>query len=58
MEIKTEMQGEVYCPICTHIVATQVVMIHKTPRVKPGSKCPRCAAPLDAGSVIHRVQAA
>lgn len=58
METKTEMRGGVYCPMCTHIVEAQVVVTAKSARVKPGQKCPRCAASLDAGHVVHTLQAA
>jgi uncharacterized protein (UPF0212 family) len=58
METKTEVRGEVYCPICTHVVPAQVIVTAKTTRAKPGQKCPRCSAPLDAGYVVQAVVAA
>jgi hypothetical protein len=50
--------GGVYCPICTHTVEGEILTVGKTARVRPGQKCPRCAASLDAGYVLRQQQAA
>jgi hypothetical protein len=50
--------GGVYCPICTHTVEGEILTVGKTVRVRPGQKCPRCAASLDAGYVLRHRQAA
>ena len=54
-----ESKGYVYCPICTHTVEGTVVSNRKGAKVKPGQKCSRCAASLDAGYImrIERVAA-
>jgi uncharacterized Zn finger protein (UPF0148 family) len=56
-EIRT-YAGGVYCPICTHTVEAEVQTAGKLVRVKPGQKCSRCAASLDAGYVLRHQQAA
>ena len=53
-----ETQGLVYCLICTHRVEAVVQTGRKVARVKPGQRCPRCKASLDAGSVLQAVKAA
>ena len=58
MNAKEETRGEVYCPICTHIVEAQVLVSHNAARVKPGQKCPRCSAQLDAAHAVRIMQAA
>jgi uncharacterized Zn finger protein (UPF0148 family) len=50
--------GDVYCPICTHTVHAEVLVGRKSAQVKPGQKCPRCSASLDAGYVLRQQQAA
>jgi uncharacterized Zn finger protein (UPF0148 family) len=50
--------GAVYCPICTHTVEADVVPSKKGPMVRPGQKCARCHASLDAGYVLRMPQAA
>lgn len=50
--------GGVYCPICTHTVEAAIQAVGKLVRVRPGQKCPRCAASLDAGYVLRQRQAA
>ncbi len=50
--------GGIYCPICTHTVDAEIVVIGRLARVRPGQKCPRCSAPLDAGYVLRQQQAA
>ena len=47
-----ELEGRVYCFICTHTVPAQVVAAGKATRVKMGQKCRRCSASLDAGYVL------
>jgi uncharacterized protein (UPF0212 family) len=56
-EIKSS-PGSVYCPICTHTVEAEVTVFGRRVRVKPGQRCPRCAASLDAGFVLRQQQAA
>ncbi len=51
-------RGAVYCPICTHTVEAEVVTVKKATFVRPGQKCARCHASLDAGYVLHLAQAA
>jgi hypothetical protein len=55
---KIEAKAFVYCPICTHTVEGTVVSQGKTTRVKPGQKCARCSAALDAGYVVRMDRAA
>ncbi len=50
--------GSVYCPICTHTVEAEVMVTGRLVHVRPGQKCPRCAALLDAGYVLRQQQAA
>lgn len=60
-QAKTET-GKVYCPICTHTVDAQVYRIRgryaRRLAVKPGQRCPHCAAPLDAGYIFRSGRAA
>lgn len=49
----TEYTGSVYCPICTHTVEGQVVLLGRYARVKPGQRCPRCGSALEAGTVLR-----
>jgi uncharacterized protein (UPF0212 family) len=56
-EIKS-YPGDVYCPICTHTVHAAVMVSGKLAHVRPGQKCPRCSASLDAGYVLRQQQAA
>jgi hypothetical protein len=51
-------KGSVYCYMCTHTVEAEVVSHGRNAMVKPGQKCPRCAAPLDSGYVLRVAQAA
>ncbi len=53
MPVRKEGQSWVYCPICTHTVEAQVIWLGKKAFVKPGQKCPRCRASLDAGAVLR-----
>ncbi len=50
--------GSVYCPICTHTVQAEVVVLGRQALVKPGQRCPRCSASLDAGYVLRQQEAA
>lgn len=56
-EIKSH-PASVYCPICTHTVEADIVVVGRQARVKAGQKCPRCHASLDAGYVFRQPQAA
>ena len=53
-----EATGAVYCPMCTRTVDVTVQYAAKSAKVKPGQKCPRCAASIDAGYVIRFNRAA
>lgn len=54
----TETQASVHCPICTHAVSATVIVRGKSVYVKPGQKCARCAASLDAGRLLWLSRAA
>lgn len=49
---RREFKGAVHCPICTHTVDADVITTRRGAFAKPGQKCPRCAAPLDAAYVL------
>ncbi|MCX6619793.1 MAG: hypothetical protein NTY38_01680 [Acidobacteria bacterium] len=53
-----EFSGSVYCPICTHTVQATVETNGRSTKVKPGQKCGRCSAALDAGYVFTTSRAA
>ena len=53
-----ESKAFVYCPICTHTVEGIVVSDRKGAKVKPGQKCSRCSAALDAGYIMRLERAA
>lgn len=53
-----EILGSVYCPICTHTVQATVETDGRATKVKPGQKCGRCSAALDAGYVMSTPRAA
>jgi hypothetical protein len=55
---QVESKAFVYCPICTHTVEGTVVSNRKTAKVKPGQKCSRCTASLDAGYIMRLDRAA
>jgi len=55
---ETVYRGAVYCPICTHTVEAEVVTVKKSSFVRPGQKCARCHASLDAGYVLRLPKAA
>jgi hypothetical protein len=57
METK-QHKGGVYCPICTHTVEADVITTRKQAYVKPGQRCARCSASLDAAWVISFDRAA
>jgi len=57
VEIRTA-QGKVYCPICTHSVEVSVKTDGRRAKVIAGQKCPRCSSSIDAGIVMHILQAA
>ena len=54
----TETHGTVYCPMCTHTVDATIVVGRRASYTKPGQKCARCHASLDAGYVMRLDQAA
>ena len=51
-------RARVYCPICTHTVDANVVQASKRVIVRPGQKCGRCSASLDAGYIMRLDRAA
>jgi hypothetical protein len=53
-----ESQATVHCPICTHTVSATVLVRGKNAYVKPGQKCARCSASLDAGRLLWLANAA
>lgn len=57
-QIIQEVEGEVYCPFCTRTVNATLLVAGKRAKSKPGQKCPRCSASLDAGFVIGARRAA
>ncbi len=50
---KRESKGFAYCPICTHTVEAQVILLGKAAYVKPGQKCPRCSSSLEPAVVRY-----
>ncbi|MBS1876151.1 MAG: hypothetical protein JSU00_23260 [Acidobacteria bacterium] len=50
--------GAVHCPSCTHNVNAEILQQGRRMSVKPGQKCPRCAAPLDAAYILRFDRAA
>lgn len=48
--------AKVYCPLCTHTVEAVATRSLKRPYTRPGQRCPRCTASLDAAYVwpVHR----
>ena len=54
----THVTGKVYCPMCTHTVDADIEHRLRHSFVKPGQKCPRCSASLDAGYILRISQAA
>lgn len=53
-----EVHGSVYCPICTHTVEATILSNGKIAQTKPGQKCARCSASLDAGYIFRVDRAA
>jgi transposase-like protein len=51
-------KGTVHCPICTHTVEAEVISTRRRAFSKPGQKCPRCSATLDAAYVLRFEKAA
>ena len=51
-------RASVHCPMCTHSVPAEVDYIKKRMVVKPGQRCPRCAASLDVAAVLYLLHAA
>lgn len=58
IEPRKEVQGAVYCPMCTHTVSATVAIVRRSVAVKPGQRCPRCSSTLDAAAVIRTEKAA
>lgn len=58
MKVEQAHKGFVYCPMCTHTVEADVVTGRKSAHVRPGQKCPRCNASLDAGYIMRYDRAA
>lgn len=50
--------GKVYCPMCTYTVEAEIERDDRHAFVKPGQKCARCLAPLDAGYIFAPRRAA
>ncbi len=50
--------GKVHCTMCTHTVDAQMELHPRYSVVKPGQKCPRCAASLDAAWILRVPKAA
>ena len=50
--------GKVYCPMCTHIVDAEIEHHAGRALSRPGQKCSRCSASLDAGYIFPMRQAA
>jgi hypothetical protein len=48
-----EAHGFVYCPICTHTVEATILSNGRAQKTKPGQKCARCSASLDAGYIFR-----
>jgi uncharacterized protein (UPF0212 family) len=58
IDAKHEFKGAVHCPICTHTVEAEVISTRRGAFSKPGQKCPRCSAKLDAAYVLRFDKAA
>lgn len=52
------LDGEVYCPCCTHTVEAKVALQRRSVSTVPGQKCAQCGSPLDAASVVFVERAA
>lgn len=50
--------SKVYCPMCTHTVEAEIVRDDRRAFVRPGQKCARCLASLDAGYIFKPARAA
>lgn len=52
-----ELKAHIHCPMCTRTVdgwaVPEVRLGHSRLRVRPGQKCTRCHASLDAGYVLE-----
>ncbi len=53
-----EVNGKAYCYMCTHVVDARVLVAGRYVETKPGQRCPRCQASLNAGSVMEAAKAA
>jgi len=58
VELRVQSKGWVHCPICTHTVEAWVLTEKKRSWSKPGQRCARCNAPLDAACVLRLDRAA
>ena len=54
----TVSRARVYCPICTHNVDAEIVEVGRRLYIRPGQKCARCGASLDAASILRIDRAA
>ena len=52
------VSGPVHCPICTHNVPAHIVVAPRKVYAKPGQRCPRCGASLDAAFVLAQLDRA
>jgi hypothetical protein len=50
---KKEAKGWAHCPMCTHTVPANIVLVGRKAKVAPNQKCPRCQGALDAGFVLN-----
>ncbi len=52
----TKARARVYCPICTHTVEAEVVVLSRhhpgKMKVVEGQKCRRCSTSLDAAYIL------
>jgi hypothetical protein len=55
VEQKT-LRARVYCPICTHTVEADVILMNPGPprrmKVAEGQRCRRCSTSLDAAYIL------
>jgi hypothetical protein len=55
---ESPLNGQAYCPMCTHTVPAEIDLKSKYARVAPGQRCPRCRSSLDVAVVIQIPEAA
>ena len=56
--VANQIEGQAFCPICTHTVPAEIDLRGKAPRVAPGQKCPRCHSSLEVAVVVQIPEAA